>query len=165
MLSRWGAGEDSWESLRLQGTLKSSPTSQFKSINSSVLSLLYGPTLTSIHDYWKNHNYDNMDICQQSDVSAYWLKATNTDYLTISTGREFRSSFTRWFWIRVFWEVGIEVLALSAPSEGQTGTGGSSSNMAPSHGYWLGALVLHQCATLHDVAVGFLWRERWELER
>ena len=46
------------------------------------------------------------------------------------------------------------------PSEGQTGTGGSSSNMAPSHGYWLGSLVLHQCATLRDVAVGFLWRER-----
>ena len=33
---------------------ESSPTPQFKSINSSVLRLLYGPTLTSIHDYWKN---------------------------------------------------------------------------------------------------------------
>ena len=31
----------------------SSPTPQFKNINSSVLSLLYGPVLTSIHDYWK----------------------------------------------------------------------------------------------------------------
>ena len=30
-------------------------TPQFKSINSSVLSFLYSPTLTSIHDYWKNH--------------------------------------------------------------------------------------------------------------
>ena len=37
---------------------ESSPTSQFKSINSSVLSFLYGPTLTSIHDYWKNHSFD-----------------------------------------------------------------------------------------------------------
>ena len=36
----------------------SSPTPVFKSINSSVLSLLYGPTLTSIHDYWKNHSLD-----------------------------------------------------------------------------------------------------------
>ena len=36
----------------------SSPTPQFKSINSSVLSLLYGPTLTFIHDYWKNHSFD-----------------------------------------------------------------------------------------------------------
>ena len=31
----------------------SSPTPQFKSINSSVLSFLFSPTLTSIHDYWK----------------------------------------------------------------------------------------------------------------
>ena len=35
-----------------------SPTPQFKSINSSVLSFLYSPTLTSIHDYWKNHSLD-----------------------------------------------------------------------------------------------------------
>ena len=42
----------------VQGTLKSSPTSQFKSINSLALSLLYSPTLTSIHDYWKNHSFD-----------------------------------------------------------------------------------------------------------
>ena len=37
---------------------ESSPTPQFKSINSSVLSLLYSPTLTSIHDHWKNHSLD-----------------------------------------------------------------------------------------------------------
>ena len=37
---------------------ESSPTSQFKSINSSVLNFLYSPTLTSIHDYWKNHSLD-----------------------------------------------------------------------------------------------------------
>ena len=37
---------------------ESSPTPQFKSINSSVLSFLYNPTLTSIHDYWKNHSFD-----------------------------------------------------------------------------------------------------------
>ena len=35
---------------------ESSPTPQFKSINSSVLSFLYSPTLTSIHDHWKNHS-------------------------------------------------------------------------------------------------------------
>ena len=34
-----------------------SPTPQFKSINSSVLIFLYGPTLTSLHDYWKNHSF------------------------------------------------------------------------------------------------------------
>ena len=38
---------------------------QFESIIFTVLSLLYGPTLTSIHDYWKNHSFDYMDLCQQ----------------------------------------------------------------------------------------------------
>ena len=40
-------------------------------INSSALSLLYGPTLISIHDYWKNHNFDYMDLCWQCDISAF----------------------------------------------------------------------------------------------
>ena len=51
--------------LAVQGTLKSllsSPAPQFKSINSSVLSLLKGPTLTSMHDYWKNHSFGCMDL-------------------------------------------------------------------------------------------------------
>ena len=50
---------------------ESSPTPQFKSISSSVPSLLYGPALTSIHDYWKNHSFDFIDLCQQSDGSAF----------------------------------------------------------------------------------------------
>ena len=37
---------------------ESSPTPQFKSINSSVLSLLHSPTLTSTHNHWKNHSLD-----------------------------------------------------------------------------------------------------------
>ena len=41
---------------------ESSPTPQFKSINSSVLSFLHSPTLTSIHDHWKNHSLDYMDL-------------------------------------------------------------------------------------------------------
>ena len=52
-------GWTGWISLLSKGlTRVSSPTPQFKSINSSVLSFLYGPTLTSIHDYWKNHRLD-----------------------------------------------------------------------------------------------------------
>ena len=35
------------------------------------LSLLYGPTLTSIYDYWKNHSFDCTDLCQQSGISAF----------------------------------------------------------------------------------------------
>ena len=47
-------------SFRMTGwiSLESSPTPQFKSIDSSVLSFPYSPTLTSIHDYWKNHSLD-----------------------------------------------------------------------------------------------------------
>ena len=37
---------------------ESFPAPQFKSIHFLALSLLYGPTLTSIHDYWKNHSFD-----------------------------------------------------------------------------------------------------------
>ena len=37
---------------------ESSPTPQFKSINSLVLSFLYSPTVTSIHDHWKNHSFN-----------------------------------------------------------------------------------------------------------
>ena len=44
--------------LAAQGTLKELWTPQFKSINSSVLSFLYNPTLTSIHDYWKDQSFD-----------------------------------------------------------------------------------------------------------
>ena len=41
-----------------RGSQESSPTPQFKSINSSALSLLHSPTLTSIHDHWKSHSLD-----------------------------------------------------------------------------------------------------------
>ena len=57
----------SWLSKRLS---EFSPAPQFKSINSSALSL-YGPTLTSIHDCWKSHSFDYTDLCWQSDVFAF----------------------------------------------------------------------------------------------
>ena len=50
---------------------ESSPAPQFKSINFLVLSLLYGPTLTPIHDYQKNHSFNRTDLGQQSDVFAF----------------------------------------------------------------------------------------------
>ena len=49
---------DWFDLLAVQGTLKSLLQHQFKSVNSSALSFLYSPTLTSIHDYWKNHSFD-----------------------------------------------------------------------------------------------------------
>ena len=59
---------DWFDLLAVQGTF---PTPQFKSIDSSALSFLYSPTLTSINDYWKNHNYDYMDLCWQTNISAF----------------------------------------------------------------------------------------------
>ena len=58
-------------SLESKGLSRVFATPQFKSINSSALSLLYSPTLTSIHDHWKNHSLDEMDICWQSNISAF----------------------------------------------------------------------------------------------
>ena len=50
---------------------ESSPTPQFKSIDSSVLSLLHSPTLTSIHEHRKNHSLDWTNLCWQSNASAF----------------------------------------------------------------------------------------------
>ena len=47
-----------WISCSPRDSQESSPTPQFKSINSLALSFLYSPTLTSIHDHWKNHSLD-----------------------------------------------------------------------------------------------------------
>ena len=60
-----------WLDLLVQRTLESSPAPQFESINSSTLSCLYSPSFTFIHDNWKNHSLDCMDLCQQRDISAF----------------------------------------------------------------------------------------------
>ena len=55
----WSPSEwTGWSPCSPRDAQESSPTPQFKSINSSVLSLLHNPTLTSIHDHWKNHSLD-----------------------------------------------------------------------------------------------------------
>ena len=51
-------GWTGWISLQSKGLSRVSPTPQFKSINFPVLNFLYGSTLTSIHDYWKNYSFD-----------------------------------------------------------------------------------------------------------
>ena len=50
---------------------ESSPAPQFESISSLVLSILCGPTITSVHDNWKNRSFDCVDLCQQSDASVF----------------------------------------------------------------------------------------------
>ena len=47
-----------WSPCSPRDSQESSPTPQFKSINSLALSFLYSPTLTSLHDHWKSHSLD-----------------------------------------------------------------------------------------------------------
>ena len=57
--------------LAVQGTPKH--LFQHHSSKASILwhSVFYSLTLTSVHEYWKNHNFDHTDLCQQSDISAF----------------------------------------------------------------------------------------------
>ena len=50
---------------------ESSSAPQFQRINSLELSLLYGPALITIHDYWINRSFDYSDLCWQSHVFAF----------------------------------------------------------------------------------------------
>ena len=54
---------DRLDLLAVQGTLKSLFQQHSSKASISVLSFLYSPTLTSIHDYWKNHSPDKVDLC------------------------------------------------------------------------------------------------------
>ena len=49
--------------LAAQGTLRVFSNTTVQKINSSALSFLYSSTLTSIHDHWRNHSLDYMDLC------------------------------------------------------------------------------------------------------
>ena len=60
-----------WSPCSPRDSQGSSPTPQFKSINSSVLSFLHSPTLTSTHDHWKNHSFHYTDLCQTTDVFSF----------------------------------------------------------------------------------------------
>ena len=65
-------GWTDWISLQSpRDSQESSPIPQFQHINSLALSLLHSPTLTSIHDYWKNHSFDKIVLCWQSNVSSF----------------------------------------------------------------------------------------------
>ena len=61
-------GSVSWQSKDSQ---ESSPTPQFNSMHSLALSLLYGPAVIAVYDYWNNHNFNYTDLCWQSNVSAF----------------------------------------------------------------------------------------------
>ena len=60
----------SWSPCCWRDSWESSPAPHFESFSSLALSLPYGPTLTSEHDYWKDQSFNYTDLCQQSDISA-----------------------------------------------------------------------------------------------
>ena len=67
---------DNWfDLLADQGTLESSPASQFESIHSSTLSFFVVQlSHLSVHDFWRSHSFDNKDLCWQSNVSAMMIQ-------------------------------------------------------------------------------------------
>ena len=81
---------DWFDLLAVQGTLKKSSPVQFESISSSALSLLYGPTLISLHVYWEN-NTVKMTVLSglvfygghYKLPQTWWLRTTETRSLTI----------------------------------------------------------------------------------
>ena len=81
-------------SMNIQDSQESSPTPYFKSINSSALSLLYGPILTSIHDYWKNHSFDYTDLCQQSNVSIFLIHCLGLQFFFQGASVNFMAAVT-----------------------------------------------------------------------
>ena len=92
--------------LNIQGSFPLGLTGliSFKSINSLTLSLLCGPTLISIHDYWKNHSSDQMDLCQQSDVSALFMDIWTMIHLWFCCNLWI--CFISSPWVFLFWNLG-----------------------------------------------------------
>ena len=111
---------------------ESSPALHFKSINSSVLSLLYGPTLISIHDCWKDYSLDYTEFCRQSGVFAFntlsrfvtilvprsnsllisWLQSTST--VILEHKKEKKSITASTFTPSIFHEVvGLDAMIFS----------------------------------------------------
>ena len=100
---------------------ESSPAPQSKSINSSAFSLLYGPTLISIHDYWKNHSFDYADLCWQSMSLLFNMLSTLVKSLGICSINSFsakngkkESIFTifnkEYGWCDMYWNLSIPVI-------------------------------------------------------
>ena len=57
-----------------------------------MLSLLYGPALTSVHDYWKNHSFDYMDLCGKV-MSLLFIKLSRFVIAFFSRSKHFLISW------------------------------------------------------------------------
>ena len=60
-----------WSPWSPKDSQESFPAPQCESINALAPMLFYGPSVTSVQDYWKDNSFDYMDLCWQSDVSAF----------------------------------------------------------------------------------------------
>ena len=80
-------------SLLSKDSQETSPGPQFKSINSSALSLVYSSIFTPIHDYWKNHSFDYTDLCIIVQPLEQFHEALNN---SIEQMRKLRSRVMRW---------------------------------------------------------------------
>ena len=67
ILLRWTG----WISLLSKGLPRVFSNNRVKKHHSLVLDLLYGLTVISVHDYWKNYGLDCMNLCQQSNISVF----------------------------------------------------------------------------------------------
>ena len=71
-LSGWISFRMDWfDLLASKGLSAVLSIAHFESISSLTLGVLYGPAFISVYDYWKKHSFDYMDLCQQSEVSAF----------------------------------------------------------------------------------------------
>ena len=64
-------GLTGWVTLQSKGLSRVFSNTTVQKHQTSVLNCLYSPTLTSIHDYWKNNSFKAIDLCWQSNVSAF----------------------------------------------------------------------------------------------
>ena len=62
------SGLSGWITLKAKGFIRVFSRTTVQNISSSELRFLYGPTLTSIHDYWENHGFDSVQLS-----SVQWL--------------------------------------------------------------------------------------------
>ena len=88
---------DWFDLLAVQDSQESSPAPQFESISSSALSLLHGPTLTSIHDYWKNPIALIIWTCF-SKVMPMLFNMLSRFVIAFLPGSKHLNFMVAWFW-------------------------------------------------------------------
>ena len=91
----WFTWLTGWSPCCPRDSQASSPAPQLESIYSSALSLLYDPTLISILDYWKSHNFDNMNLCWQSSVSVFYVNYYDTRFSNTGSNKKWVKGWTK----------------------------------------------------------------------